>query len=53
MNHSHNNNHKQNANTDEHYVKNSKPEEHKKNIKKLKLLNKKLKPSDFFRAYTE
>ena len=53
MNHLHNNNHIQKAYTDEHYVKNSKPEEHKKNIKKLKLLNKKLKPSDFFRAYIE
>ena len=53
MNHSHNNNHTQKANTDKHNVKNSKSEEYKKNIKKLKLLNKKLKPSNFFRAYTE
>ena len=53
MNHSHNNNHILKASTDELYVKKSKPEELKKNIKRLKLLNKKPQPSNFFRAYTE
>ena len=53
MNHSHNNNHIQKANVNKLYLKNQNQEELKKNIKKLKLLNKKLKPSDFFRAYTE